>query len=209
MLEPATILLTLGGVFLLGMVADLIGRRTPVPRVALLVGTGFVIGPDGLALLPSEAESWFPLVTDLALVMVGFLVGGYLSRANLAGHGRSILVASATVTIVTAIVVFTGSLILGLPPTLPPETRSSSEPYALLCAQTIRTKAGATWGLAETGAAGPTGNRYGDSAGHTCVAVSGAAEHVLTVETRVSDREANMWMFARAALELLERTLRA
>ena len=109
-------------------------------------------------------------------------------------------------------VVYTGparELILGLPPTLPPETRSSSEPYALLCAQTIRTKAGATWGLAETGAAGPTGNRYGDSAGHTCVAVSGAAEHVLTVETRVSDREANMWMFARAALELLERTLRA
>ena len=97
--------------------------------------------------------------------------------------------------------------LLELPERLPPETRSSSEPYALLCAQTIRARLGATWGLAETGAAGPSGNRYGDSAGHTCVAIAGPAEQVLTVETRVADREANMWMFARAALELLHNTL--
>jgi PncC family amidohydrolase len=86
--------------------------------------------------------------------------------------------------------------------------RSSSEPYAALCARTVRAKLGATWGLAETGAAGPTGNRYGDDAGHTCIAVSGPVEAVLTVETRSGDREANMWAFTRAALELLERTVR-
>lgn len=113
--EPATVLLTLGGVFLLGMVADLIGRRTPVPRVALLILSGIVIGPEGLALLPAAAEQWFPVVSDLALVIVGFLVGGYLSRANLAGHGRAILTASALVTLTTAVTVFAGSLLLGLP----------------------------------------------------------------------------------------------
>ena len=82
--------------------------------------------------------------------------------------------------------------------------RSSSEPYALLKARTIRERLGTTWGLSETGAAGPTGNRYGDAAGHSCLAVSGPIERALTLETGRADREANMWAFTRAALDLLE-----
>lgn len=85
--------------------------------------------------------------------------------------------------------------------------RSSSEPYAMLLARTSRQRYGASWGLAETGASGPSGNRYGDSAGHTCVAVSGAVEQALTLETGSADRVANMRAFTRAALELLERSL--
>jgi PncC family amidohydrolase len=85
--------------------------------------------------------------------------------------------------------------------------RSSTEAYALLKARTIRTQLGATWGLAETGASGPTGNRYGDAAGHACLAVAGPLERVVTVETRDGDRERNMWAFAKAALELLETSL--
>ena len=87
--------------------------------------------------------------------------------------------------------------------------RASTEPYALLNARTMRDHLGATWGLGETGASGPTGNRYGDAAGHACIAVAGPVERTLTVETRVADREANMWMFARAALELLEACMKA
>jgi nicotinamide-nucleotide amidase len=82
--------------------------------------------------------------------------------------------------------------------------RSSSEPYALLKARTIRERLGTTWGLAETGAAGPTGNRYGDAAGHSCLAVTGPIQRALTVETARADREANMWAFTRAAIDLLE-----
>ena len=82
--------------------------------------------------------------------------------------------------------------------------RSSSEPYAMLLARTSRKRFGASWGLAETGASGPTGNRYGDAAGHTCVAICGAVERVVTLETGSGDRVANMRAFARAALELLE-----
>ncbi|MBL8383197.1 MAG: CinA family protein [Burkholderiales bacterium] len=85
--------------------------------------------------------------------------------------------------------------------------RSSSEPYALLLARTARARFGATWGLAETGASGPTGNRYGDAAGHTCLAVCGALERAATLETGSADRVANMRAFARAALELLEAAL--
>ena len=85
--------------------------------------------------------------------------------------------------------------------------RSSSEPYALLLAQNARERYGATWGLSETGAAGPTGNGYGDAAGHTCIAISGPVEAVLTIETASEDRSANMRAFAAAALELLRRAL--
>jgi len=81
--------------------------------------------------------------------------------------------------------------------------RSASEPYAMLLARTVRERFGATWGVSETGAAGPTGNGYGDAAGHTCIAVSGPIEFVATIETGSDDRVANMQAFAAAALELL------
>lgn len=86
--------------------------------------------------------------------------------------------------------------------------RSSTEAYALLGAQAIRLKLGTTWGLAETGASGPAGNRYGDAAGHACIAVAGPIERVITIETASADREANMWAFTRAALDLLASCLK-
>lgn len=87
-------------------------------------------------------------------------------------------------------------------------TRSSTEPFAQLLAQRVRANLGATWGLSETGASGPTGNRYGDSAGHACIAVTGPVEAVITLETGSADREANMWAYARRAIALLESCLR-
>jgi nicotinamide mononucleotide (NMN) deamidase PncC len=77
----------------------------------------------------------------------------------------------------------------------------------MLLARTSRVRFEATWGLAETGASGPSGNRYGDAAGHTCVAISGAVEKVLTLETGSADRVANMRAFTHAALALLEEAL--
>jgi len=61
--------------------------------------------------------------------------------------------------------------------------RSASEPYAQLLARRMRDRLGTTWGLSETGASGPAGNRYGDAPGHACIAVSGPVEGVITVET--------------------------
>lgn len=79
--------------------------------------------------------------------------------------------------------------------------RASTEPYAALAARTIRTRLGTTWALSETGATGPTGNRYGDAAGHACFAIAGPREATMTLETGSPDRVANMRAFARAALE--------
>ncbi|KRP87257.1 damage-inducible protein [Bradyrhizobium pachyrhizi] len=85
--------------------------------------------------------------------------------------------------------------------------RSASEPYAQLLARQIRERLATDWGLSETGAAGPTGNRYGDAAGHSCMAVAGPHQQVITLETASGDRQANMQAFAKAALELLLKNL--
>ena len=88
-----------------------------------------------------------------------------------------------------------------------PGMRSSSEPYAALLADTMRRRFDTTWGVAETGAAGPRGNRYGDAAGHTCIALCGPVTRVFTLETGDGDREANMWRFTEATLDALANAL--
>jgi nicotinamide-nucleotide amidase len=87
--------------------------------------------------------------------------------------------------------------------------RGASEPYALLMARTARERFAATWSLSETGATGPTGNRYGDAAGHTCIAIAGPVERAITLETGSNDRVANMRAFAAAALDLLAQSIAA
>jgi nicotinamide-nucleotide amidase len=94
-------------------------------------------------------------------------------------------------------------VLLDMPDSALKGVRAATEPYVLLTARTIRERLGATWGLSESGATGPTGNRYGDVAGHSAIAVSGAFERALTIETGSSDRIANMHAFAAAALDLL------
>lgn len=84
---------------------------------------------------------------------------------------------------------------------------SSSEAYALTLARCVRQQLGTTWAIGETGAAGPTGNRYGYDAGHACIAVAGPIELSATIETRTGNRELNMWSFASAALDLLYKAL--
>ncbi len=130
--------------------------------------------------------------------------GGLVSAALLAVPGASVYYRGAAVT-------YTGvarSVFLDIDLDDHPGVRSSSEPYARLIAATIRERLGATWGIGETGAAGPTGNPYGDAAGHTCIAVAGPVEHVETLETGDDNREENMWVFARRTLEAFEEVLR-
>jgi nicotinamide-nucleotide amidase len=125
--------------------------------------------------------------------------GGLLSAALLAVPGASAYFAAGAV-------VYTAKArmrLLDLPREAVAGMRSASEPYAQLLARTARDRFAATWGLSETGAAGPTGNPYGDAPGHSCIGLSGPTEAVITLETGDPDRVANMRAFAKAALELL------
>lgn len=85
--------------------------------------------------------------------------------------------------------------------------RPSTERYARLLATRVRERHGTVWGLGETGATGPTGNRYGDASGHCCIGIIGPRETVLTLETGSTDRLANMRAFAAKALETLDAAL--
>ncbi|HET6309129.1 MAG TPA: CinA family protein [Rhodopila sp.] len=131
--------------------------------------------------------------------------GGLLSAALLSVPGASAYFRGGGV-IYTA---QARSGFLDIPNPLPaPIERASTEPYALLLADTVRARLDANWGLGETGATGPTGNRYGDKAGHSCIAVTGATfSKVITLETGSPDRIGNMRAFAISALELLAEAL--
>lgn len=125
--------------------------------------------------------------------------GGLISAALLAVPGASAYFLGGAV-VYTRVA---RNVLLDIPDAALTGIRSASEPYAQLLARNTRDRFAASWGLAETGATGPAGNRYGDAPGHACLALAGRAERAITVETGSADRIANMGDFAAAALELL------
>lgn len=120
MTDPGTtnhavpILLTIGGIFLVGLFADLIGRRTPLPRVTLLLLAGLLVGPEALDLLPAFTKDWFPVLTNLALAMIGFLIGQKIRPESLHRLGRRVLILSSSKVMLAAVFVFVGLLLLGV-----------------------------------------------------------------------------------------------
>jgi nicotinamide-nucleotide amidase len=131
--------------------------------------------------------------------------GGLVSAALLAVPGASAYFEGG------AVVYTRGSrgAFLAIPEEALAGIRPSTEAYALLLARAARARLGTVWGVGETGAAGPTGNRYGDPAGHSAIALVGPVEKALTIETGSSDRVLNMRLFAAALLDLLEKSLAA
>ena len=110
----AEILITLGILFLLGFVTDAIGRRTQLPRVTLLLILGLLIGAFDIEFLSPRKAEWVPAVTDMALVMVGFLLGEKFTLSSLRQHGRRVLWISVAEVISTAIAVLVGLLLMGV-----------------------------------------------------------------------------------------------
>jgi nicotinamide-nucleotide amidase len=133
--------------------------------------------------------------------------GGLISASLLAVPGASAyFLGGAVVYTRTA-----RDALLGIPESALQGLRASTELYALLLARTARMRLNSSWAIAETGATGPTGNRYGDAAGHVCLAVVGPGDRLRarTLETGSSDRQENMQAFAAAALALLLENLQA
>jgi PncC family amidohydrolase len=130
--------------------------------------------------------------------------GGLISACLLATPGASTFYLGGAVIYTRR--AFSG--LLQVPSETIKDMRGACEPWALLKARSLRERLGCDWALAEAGAAGPTGNRYGDAAGHTAFAVAGPVERTRVLETGSADREANMWAFADGALALLAECLR-
>jgi Kef-type K+ transport system membrane component KefB len=111
----AQILLTLGAMLLLGLATDVIGQRTFLPRVTLMLLFGMLIGPEILNLIPTVITDRFELIANMALLMVGFLLGGRLTRDTLRRSGREIISISIIAVIGTALLVFLGLILVGVP----------------------------------------------------------------------------------------------
>ncbi len=154
-------------------------------------------------------QTLLPLAQEVALLLKArretiavaeSSAGGLIAAALLAVPGASAYFLGGAV-------VYTRrarELLMDLPREAVAGMRSASAPYALLLARTASQRFGASWGLAETGAAGPSGNPYGDNPGHSCIAIAGRAEEVITIETGSADRLENMRAFTAAALQLLQ-----
>ncbi len=137
------------------------------------------------------------------IVVVEGSAGGLISAALLAVPGASSYYLGGAV-VYTRVA---RRVLLGLGDDAFGSVRPSTETYSLALARAAREQFDATWAIAKSGAAGPTGNRYGDAAGHVALAVTGPREAALTLETGSADREGNMRAFAAAAMELMERVL--
>jgi PncC family amidohydrolase len=151
--------------------------------------------------LIARAEKAGALLKDRGetIVVAESSTGGLISAALLALPGASAYFLGGAV-VYTQVA---RRALIDLPDIAALGMRASTEPYARLLAQTSRQRFAASWALAESGATGPTGNRYGDAAGHSCIAVAGATERAITIETGSADRVANMHTFTAAALDLL------
>lgn len=106
-------LISLGGLLLVGLIADEFGRRTRLPRVTLLILFGLAAGPSAFDLLPSGLHEWYGFLASVALTMVAFLLGGTLSITRLRLCGREILIVSAGAVVVTAVIVGLGLMAIG------------------------------------------------------------------------------------------------
>jgi nicotinamide-nucleotide amidase len=124
--------------------------------------------------------------------------GGLIAASLLAVPGASAYFLGGAVVYTT----LARSVLLGIGDAEMTGLRSATEAYALLIARRVRERHGASWGLGETGATGPTANRHGDPVGHTCIAVAGPAERAITLRTGSGERIPNMEAFAKRALEL-------
>lgn len=101
-------LITLGSLLLFGLVTFWLGSITALPRVTLLILMGILIGPSGLDLFQETREFWFESLAILALIMVGFLLGGTLNRSTQKQHGTQIIALSIGIALITLLTVTAG-----------------------------------------------------------------------------------------------------
>lgn len=109
------IFIAIGCILLLGLATDLLGRRTLLPRVTLLIIFGMLVGPESLNLIPVIVLDYFELIANVALLMVGFLLGGKLTKKHLLHTARYVICVSVGAAVATCLMVMLGLYLLGVP----------------------------------------------------------------------------------------------
>jgi len=114
---PST-LIALGGLLFFGLLSEFIGKFVHIPRVTLLLLAGFAIGPNAFDLLSHSITDQYKLITEVTLVMVGFLLGGQFTKKQFKRFGRMIIGLSAYEVLLTFVVVSGGLWAIGIDPKL-------------------------------------------------------------------------------------------
>ena len=110
----AQLLLTLGGILLAGLVLSAVAQRSLLPRATLLLVLGALIGKDSLDLIPQFFINQFDLIAEITLLMVGFLLGGKLTRSSFKGHTGISFSISICAALLPALTVCLGMLAMGV-----------------------------------------------------------------------------------------------
>lgn len=115
MLPTYQLLLTLGGILMFGLITSSLGQRTFLPRVTLLLIFGALLGKEGLNIIPVNFSNWFEVVADITLLMVGFLLGGKLTRGSMNHNLGKVLWISISAALVTTVFVSLGLIWMSVP----------------------------------------------------------------------------------------------
>lgn len=143
-------LVTLGLLLAVSLATNELGKRTRLPQVSLLLLVGVLAGPLVFDMLSDERDQWFPLVSRIALVMVGFLIGGEFTRDQYGRHGRTVAVITAGQGVLVATAVAGGLLLAGVDTTvalLLGGVATATDPAAtrsVIAEERIRSNAGRT-----------------------------------------------------------------
>jgi PncC family amidohydrolase len=130
--------------------------------------------------------------------------GGLVSAALLSVSGASRYYAGGGVLYTLA----SRTALAGVDPKQYANYRGTTPEMLASLAESMRKRLSATWCIAETGLAGPTGGRFGAPPGRVTVSVAGPVARTEVIETGLSDREANMIEFATRALRFLNQAIR-
>ena len=114
-LDDYLFLLTLGGVLISGLVLSAVGQKTHLPRVTLLLIFGVVIGKGGLDVIPIIFSNQFEIISEMALMMVGFLLGGRLTVKSLKSYLGATIWISIAAAVITALIVTLALIFFGIP----------------------------------------------------------------------------------------------
>ena len=110
----AEALIVVGALLLVAILADALHAKLRLPRVTLLLLLGIALGPAVLDVLPENRQVWSPLITHLALVMIGFLLGSEFRFDFVRRYGRRISVIALVEAGVTALTVLVGLSLLSV-----------------------------------------------------------------------------------------------
>lgn len=111
--EASRILTLLGALFLLSLVVRHVATGLRIPRVTLLILTGIALGPHGVNAINGNERDWFPMIADITLLIIGYLLGARLTKNYLSRYAKGVFVAAFVITTLTCVVVAAGLLLLG------------------------------------------------------------------------------------------------